>query len=263
MDLEPGDVVRVSVTAGSLQAYVNILDTGTLDIANSLPVAARTDAVIPNAGEVLGGGDKSFVSDLFLSNPDPEKTAQVSVAFYPYLVTGSPSVATVSLAPGESQTIANFLPTLFGVSTGQGAFLITSDIPVASAARRASRYVTGDFAGFAPTIDGASGLNGASAAAIGVPQTATRRTNLLLYNRGLAGSVTVTGFRSDGTLAGSIAVPLGDHTSGRLNSVFSALGVADQAAGRIRIDAPEGMNVYAWTAEVDGFTGDLEIAPPR
>ena len=260
---EIGDVVRVSVTAGSLQAYVNILDTGTLDIATALPATARTDSVIPNAGEVLGGGEKSFVSDLFLSNPDPQKAAQVSVAYYPYLSTAPPSVATVSLAAGESQTITDFLPTLFGVSSGQGAFLITSDVPVASATRIASRYTSGDFAGFAPAIDGAAGLNGTSAISIGLPQTATRRTNLLLYNRGVAGSVKVTGFKSDGTLAGSIDVPIGDHVCSRLNSVFAAFGIVDQSAGRIRIDAPAGMNVYAWTAEVDGFTGDLEIASPR
>lgn len=262
VDPESGDVIQVSVTSGSLQAYVNILDNGTQDIASALPVAASTDSVLPNAGEVLGGGDKSFVSDLFLSNPDGGKSASVSVAFYPYPA-GAPQVATVPLGPGQSQTIQDFLPTLFGVSTGQGSFLITSNIPVAAAARIASRYISGDFAAFAPAVDGASGLNGKSAATIGLAQTASRRTNLLLYNRGVAGSITVTGFRSDGTLAGSIAVPLADHASGRLNSVFSALGVANQAAGRIRIDAPVGMNVFAWTAEVDGFTGDLEIAAPR
>ena len=56
---------------------------------------------------------------------------------------------------------------------------------------------------------------------------------------------------------------LGDHAAGRLNSVFASLGVADQAAGRIRVDVPVGMNVYAWTVQVDGFSGDLEIAALR
>ncbi len=85
----------------------------------------------------------------------------------------------------------------------------------------------------------------------------------MLYNRGIAGTITVTGFRADGTTAGPVAVALGDHQPGRLDSVFAAMGVTDQTAGRIRIDVPAGMNVFAWTARVDGFTGDLELAAAR
>jgi hypothetical protein len=28
----------------------------------------------------------------------------------------------------------------------------------------------------------------------------------------------------------------------------------------VRLDVPEGMNVYAWTAEVDGISGDVDLA---
>lgn len=56
---------------------------------------------------------------------------------------------------------------------------------------------------------------------------------------------------------------LGDHAAGRLDSVFAALGVTNQPAGLIRVDVPDGMNVFAQTARVDGFTGDLEIGPVR
>jgi hypothetical protein len=38
------------------------------------------------------------------------------------------------------------------------------------------------------------------------------------------------------------------------------MGVTDQKAGRVRIDVPMGMNVYAWAVRVDGFSGDLELA---
>jgi hypothetical protein len=49
--------------------------------------------------------------------------------------------------------------------------------------------------------------------------------------------------------------------STRIGSVFPALGVPSQAGGRIRVDVPPGMNVYAWAAEVDGVTGDVELLP--
>jgi hypothetical protein len=70
----------------------------------------------------------------------------------------------------------------------------------------------------------------------------------------------VTGFRADGTEAGEVQVPLGDHSPGRLDSVFAAFGITNQPGGRVRIDVPDGMNVYAWTAEVDALTGDVDLA---
>lgn len=260
---EPGDVVRGAVTTGSLQAYVSVLDLGSRDVAISLPVATASDAVIPIAGQVVGGGGRSFVSDLFVSNPDPDSAASVSISFYP-LGGGTPSVATLDLLPQESRAVSDFLTTLFGIAAGQGALIVESPLPIASAVRIASRTSFGDYGTFAASIHASASVpEGGSAVAIGVPQTASRGTNLLLYNRGAPGTVTVTGFKPDGTTAGSVPLLLGDHEPGRLNYVFAAMGITDQPAGRIRVDAPAGMRVYAWTAEVDGVTGDVEIAPLR
>ncbi len=258
---QPGDVVRVSVETGFLQPYVNVVDLGTLDVAAFIPVVAAADSVIPNAGSVVGAGGTRFVSDLFLSNPDPDTTAEISLAFYPYLVAGPPLTATVSLEPETSQAILDFLPALFGLSSGQGAVLLTSNVPVAAAVRIAARYSFGDYAGFASAIAGASGVTNGSVIAIGLPQTATLRTHLLLYNRGLPGTITVAGFRADGTEAGQFSLAIGDHIATRVNAVFILFGVTDQPGGRIRIDVPDGMNLYAWTAEVDGHTSDVELAP--
>src|SRR5262249_58757551 len=115
------------------QAYVNVLDTGTTDVAVCQPITAGVDAILPLAGAVMGAGGKSFVTDLYLSNPGTTP-ANVGLTFYP-LFGGMPQTATVALSAGPSTAIANLLPTLFGIATGQGSFLITSDVPVASAAR--------------------------------------------------------------------------------------------------------------------------------
>ena len=263
VDPEPGDAVRVAVTTGTLQAYVKVLDLGTRDVALVLPAFASRDAVAPNAGQAPGVNGVSFVSDLLLSNPDPSTAATVSVAYYALGGTGPPAVAALTLAPLETRAIADFLPTLFG-AVGQGAFIVTSSVPIASSIRIAARTAQGDYGTFARTIDETAAIpaNG-SAVAIGLAQTVFRRTNLLLFNRGDAGVVTVTGFRSDGSTAGSLPVALTDHAAARINGVFAAMGVGDQDAGRIRIDVPAGMRVYAWTAELDALSGDLEIAAPH
>ena len=256
---EPGDVIRATVSTGSLQVYVNVFDPGTADVASSLPVIAHTDSVIPNAGSVVGS--KTYVSDLYLSNPG-SGAAQVDLTFYS-LGGGAPQVVQVDLEAGESQAIADFLPSLFGVSAGQGSLLITSDAPVAAAARIDARNAQGDFGAFGAALDGSSFVEGDSATLIGLAQTSTIRSNLLLYNRGIAGEITVRGFKADGSAVGPVTVELGDHQAGRLDSVFARMGVTNQAAGRIAIDVPEGMKVYAWAARVDGFTGDVEISGPR
>ncbi len=258
-----GDVVRVAVDSGALQAAVTVLDLGTYDVLPCLPVVAATSAIIPNAGSVVGAGGKSFVSDLFLSNPN-SGSATVSVTLYPVGTVNSPLTTPVTLPPLASQAIQNVLPTLFGLASGQGALLVTSNVPVASAARIATRNSAGDLGTFAGAISGSASITiDKPAVMIGLPQTATRRTNLLFFNRGYPGTLTVTGFKADGTLAGHVDIALGDHEAGRLDSVFAALGVTNQPAGRIQISVTQSMEVFAWTAAIDGLTGDLDILPPQ
>jgi hypothetical protein len=210
-------------------------------------------------GTVVGAGNLSFITDVFLSNPGTA-AADISISYYPFLVSGAPLVQSLTLAPGESRVLESFLSELFGITSGQGSLLLTSSSPVAAAARVAARSPAGDYAGFAPAIVGSAGVSGASATFVGLPQIGARRTNLVLYNRGIAGTINITGFRADGSPTATLPLEIGDHVSTRLGSVFPSLGVPTQAGGRIRMDVPPGMNVYAWSAEVDGVTGDVELA---
>jgi streptogramin lyase len=258
---EPGDVIIVSVASGSLQPYVNVLDTGSGDVATCLPVAPTSDAVIPNLGTLVGYGDSSFVSDLNLANPDLSNPANVTISYFPGDSGDPPLVSTASLAPGESRVIADVLGTLFSVSAGQGAFLVSSDVPVAVASRVASRRSEGDYATFAAALDGGEAIpDGAAATGFGIVQTDTRRTHLLLFNRGDAGTVTVVGYDALGNEIGSLSTDVGAAEAVRINFVIEQLGVSDLATGRIAVTATPGMRVYAQTAQADAVTGDIEIA---
>ena len=252
---EVGDVVRITVSSGSLQPYVEIFDTGSGDVAAVLPAAGTTDAVIPNVGEV-----GTFVSDLFLSNTSSTDAAQVRVTFAPLSSTGIPALADLTLPPGGSRVVSDVLPSLFGVSSGQGTLGIESTVPIAAGYRVASRREDGDYAGFATALSGGEAIpGGAAALAIGVPQTATRRTHLLLYNRGAPGTVTVIGYDADGNEIGRLALPVAASESTRVNSILAAFGATPRPVGRIRVETTAGMQVYAMTAEVDADTGDLDI----
>lgn len=261
---QPGDVVRVEVSAGVLLPYVRVLDGGTGDVALSLPVRAATEGVFPNAGTAVGLFDTSFVSDLFLSNPDAGRDTAVTVFYYPLDPFAAPRSATLTLPPGGSAVVANVLATLFGVESGQGTLVVRGEIPIASSLRVASRKAEGDFAVFALPIE-RSGVvpPGGSANAIGVPQTANRRTNLLLFNGGAAGVATIIAINGNGDETGRTTVAIGENRAARLDSVMASLGATDQNNGRLVIEASEEMLLYAWTAEVDAVTGDVEVQPLR
>jgi hypothetical protein len=163
-----------------------------------------------------------------------------------------------------STVIENVLPTLFGVEIGQGALLVESDVPIASALRIASRKEEGDFATLALPIDESGNVpGGGSAFAIGAPQTPTRRTNLLLHNRGAAGIATVIVYNGNDDEIGRVALSVGALETTRVNSVTAALGAEEERNARLLVQASEGMDLYAWVAEVDGPTGDVEIQALR
>lgn len=255
---EPADVVRLTVSSGTFQAYVSVFDTGTTDVALAPPVAASGDSVIPNLGAVA-----NFASDLFLSNPDRANSANVVITFSPLPPFAAPPPAVVALPPGGSRAITDVLSTLFGIAEGQGALKINSEVPVAASYRVATRTPDGDYAGFAGALDAADAIrDGGAAFTFGTPQTSTRRTHLLLVNRGAAGTVTVIGYDAAGNEVGRLPVPIGSGNPARVNSVFGALGVSDQSAGRIRVEPSAGMRLYAVAAVVDA-SGDLEITRLR
>jgi streptogramin lyase len=261
---EPGDVIRVQVTSGTLFPYVRISEDGTGDGSVSLPVEATSDAVFPNAGTAVGLFDTSFGSDLFLSNPDASQMAAVTVFYYPLGSRAAPASAALTLDPGASQVIGDVLQTLFGVEPGQGTLVILSDVPVASTLRVAATKPEGDFATLAlPINPGGIVLPGASAFVIGAPQTPTRRTNLLFFNRGAAGTATVIGYNGNNSEIGRLRIAVGDHQARRVDSVMAALGADEERNGRLVVEASDGMLLYAWAAEVDGPTGDVEIIPFR
>ena len=261
---EAGDVIRLMVNSGSIQPYVNILDTGTSDIATSLPIPSRNVSIFPNVGELAGQGGRSYVFDLLLSNPDLSNPANITLSFAALNSSLPDRFATLTLAPGESRVVSEVLPTLFSVSQGQGALGVSSDISIAASVRVAARTDAGDYGNFAPTFDPADAVpDGAAAFAFDAPQTATRRTDLLLFNDGNAGTITVIGYDGDGNEIGRFPVGVGAHQATRVNAVLAQIGVSDNlGAGRIRMETSPGMRVFAEAAVVDA-SGDVDITRLR
>jgi hypothetical protein len=257
---QPGDVIRVSVLSGTLYPYVRIVDEGSQDTALSLPAKATQSGIFPNVGNALGMFDTIFLSDLALSNPS-SSPASVTLSYIPLDPQEAPAARNLSLEPGESRRFEFVLPTVFQVDPGQGAIVVESDVPIVSSARIAARKEAGDFGTLAlpiPVEDALSGVGEAFAV-----QTATRRTNLILYNGGAPGVVTIVARNGNNDEIGRLQAALDARRTVRFDSILTTLGVGEESNGRLFVEPSEGMLLYAWAAGVDGPTGDVEIEPLR
>jgi virginiamycin B lyase len=259
---EPGDVLLMTVTAGVLQPYVSVQDPATRDVAISLPIAASTDLVIPNVASIPTGS-VLWTSTLQLSNSDAAHPATVVATYFP-IGSGASSV-TLTLPPGGSLAIADVVADLFGAAPGQGALTLTSNVPIAASQRIAAQAVGGggQYASQSPALDGSTAVPSGGLEAIGVLNTNYRRSNLLLFNRGAAGTVTINAFDASGAAVGQLLLPVGAQSAARVNRVLEAAGAGGVDLGRIRVQASAGMQLYAQTVDVDGVTADTDLYPLR
>jgi streptogramin lyase len=265
---QDGDVVRINAGPGSLRAYVRFVDSGSADSAMSLPVKASGDAVLPFVATGVAQDGTGPVSDLYLSNPDPGSPAHVTVSFFAGGPPAAPAQAAVALPPGSATVLRDVLNSLLGLSSGSGALVVTSDIPVASAARLAARRSDGDYATVIAAYDGSQSVPaGASAFASGLQEIPNMRsTDLVLFNRGAATTATVVGFDGNGSEINRLTVALGAGESRLLTAVLHQLGLDGPGEidnARVRVDALAGSQIYAAFAQTDALSGDAEWTRPR
>jgi hypothetical protein len=277
---QAGDAVRISAGEGKLRAFVRLVDSGSGDTAMSEPVKASGDAVLPFVATGLGEDGTGPVSDLYLSNPDPANPAHVTVTF----LANSPPEGTIArrrrpgdigraqaavvLPPGSSTVLRDVLSSLLGRPSGSGSLVITSDIPVASAVRLALRKSEGDYATVVGAYDGSQSVPaGGSAFASGLQEIpSVRSTDLVLFNRAAATTVTVVGFDGNGSEISRLTINLGAGQSRRLAAVLHQLaldGPGEIDNARVRVDALAGSQVYAAFAQTDAVSGDVEWTRPQ
>jgi hypothetical protein len=255
---EPEDVIRITINSGTIEFVALVLDSGTRDIAAGLPVGLATSGVFPNLSNFAGPGGR--LSDIRISNPDASTTIDVTLTFIQD-GGGPPRSFVVTVPAGGSATIPNVLTDYFGVLAG-GAVTYNATGPVAVMARVASRRDEGDYAGFFPAIDPSSAIaGGSSAETIGVPQTDTRQTDLLLFDGGTAGTVTVVGIDGSGAETGRVTLPIGAGAT--LRRVAIANDIGGSSVARLRVEAGPGTVIYAATEQIDLGTGDVELSRPR
>ncbi|MEN8164715.1 MAG: hypothetical protein ABFS37_11350 [Acidobacteriota bacterium] len=133
-----------------------------------------TDVLVPAAGRV-----STWVTDLYVMNPGNEPTT-VTVA---WLVRGQanpdPVDLTFTVGPGETLTLPDVILEEFGLSTGDGAFRVTSDAEVVVNSRIYSLDGAETFGqGFEGTPIGLATASGGRTDVVGLSSNSQFRTNV-------------------------------------------------------------------------------------
>jgi sugar lactone lactonase YvrE len=244
---EAGDTISFETTAGTIFPYSTFFEA-TGDAAVSTPVTPAADQVAPIAGSAPSATGK-IVTEILLANPDPVSAASVNLAFFP--VGGGPLTETLaSVPPGGSAVVPYENPSL-----GFGALIVKSTSPVSALARVANRTSAGDFAAAAPLL-----LAPSARGRFFVSSDTRLRRNLFAFNRGGAGTITVSAFSAAGDLVFRHDYAVGTHRSLTLPGAGALTG---SGGGRIEVSGSDGTSIYAWLAATDAVTGDSDAQAPQ
>lgn len=243
---ETGDYITFAVSSGTLFPYGIFVET-TQDGGINTPQPPSADFVYPWLGSGPGAQGTSFVSKILFVNPDPQNVATVGAGFYPADPAQPPVPNLLVIPPGGEAELD------FESGEGFGSVLVTSSIPVYSIARVANRTPAGDFTGIGYPVAQAG------ARQFLVSGDLTLRTSLAIYNRGTAGTVTVTGFDGQGNPNGKLTVAVAGHSVARIPDIRFQLGLL--SAGRIAVTGGPETLIYPTYATTDRITGDTDIEP--
>jgi hypothetical protein len=197
---EAGDTITFNATTGTIFPYSTFFEA-TGDAAVSTPVAPHSEHVAPMAGSAPSTTGK-VVTEILLANPDPNVAAAVNLAFFP-AGGGTPTERLVAVAAGGSTVVPYEDPAL-----GFGSLIVKSSSPVSALARFANRTPSGRL-----RRGGASGFLPPSRADSSFPPTRGYGEDLFVFNRGVAGTITVRALNAGGSVVAVQPLPIGDHRS--------------------------------------------------
>jgi hypothetical protein len=203
--------------------------------APAMALVGGTDIIVPAAGR-----GTPWVTDLYIANPG---TTTANGTVY-WLVRGqanpSPVSVTFTLAPGETAVFADIISADFGLTSGNGAFRVTSDSSVIVNSRI---YATDGSSTFGQGFEGvpatAATQAGATATVVGLSYNSAFRTNV--YATGGASGATMVARLLDltGSELASASLTLGawEPYLRRVDQLFSGLANFDDATLAVQVSA--------------------------
>ena len=225
--------------------------------------------LLPTSASLTSGASGvKYTTDLTLANTGDAEAA-FTLRFLGHDVDGrTGSAKSFTLASGKSVTYQDVVSSVFGVTSGFGAVLVTNSTPdLAVYGQVLAETAAGHVGQGLPAFSDANYVRpGQSRSLLAIRDDARARTNLVLANAtDTALDVTVTLVSEAGAALGTAIVTLPPLGMKQFNGVARALGAAGGITnGRIVVSTPTTGGAFAAVASViENDSGDARTILPR
>ena len=233
----------------------------------STPPAATW--ILPSSAHSSGFNGAFYTTDLTVSNTGPAD-GTITVKFLGHDVNGQNGAeGGFAIGRGKTLVLADVLGSAFGVASGYGALLISSNVTTLSiegeTSTPAPACVGGTFGQSVPAV-GSSGLipGGVSRSISGIRENPAFRTNLILANASDECDRRKRPFvLSDGTLAGTKNYHIEALGMHQVTQVVRDLGFTSDVSGARLVLTPASGVIAAYASAIDNLTNDPRTLLPQ
>jgi len=271
-------VLSTSTPGGAFAASASLIDNGTNHPRTLLPSyppssTSRPMWLLPSSARVAGAQGAYWTTDLTLANVGSQD-AEIRLKFLSHDTDGRNGVEkSVRLAAGLSVTYTDVLGSLFGLTSGYGAILVTAT--TSGLALLSQTSTPGNPSGtYGQTVPGAAERDwiepGQVRTIAGVFEDLARRTNLILANATDAPcEVDVVLVSESGTIRASKRYALPPLGMTQVNRVVIDMGLSGELDEAIRYGqlllstSTPGGAFAAYAAVIDAYVNDPQTVQPR
>jgi hypothetical protein len=262
---------RVVSDTGKVSAYASVLDNRTNDPLLVLPVdpskVAASTYVLPGIGD-FDIGVAHWKSDVRVYNSGTS-SVRATLMYYPQ-GGGTPRSFDVTVQPGETQVLDNFIGAQFpGMTQTAGSLVATApaNSSLVATARTYTDTGSGTYGQFIPGVSPTDGV-GAGERLLQVLQleeSPSFHTNAgVVELTGNPVHVRVHGYVPDGRTSAIIDLDVAPFQFVQLNRIFAAMGYGNVYNGRVAVEVTSGTGrITAYASNIDNRTQDPTYVPAQ
>jgi hypothetical protein len=267
-------IVSTPTGGARIATYAAVIDQTTNDPRTILPVTlgtlgANAKWLLPSSAHAPGQNNAFYTTDLTVANMD-SAAATVTLKFLGHDQDGTNGAEVVKSIPASSAiTYTDVLGSLFGVSSGYGAILVTSSSMNLKVLSQTSTPPPNGIGTFGQSVPAAGAADFVTAAApkalVGLRQDSAFRTNAVIANAtNLPTHVDLTLKSDAGATIGTGSADLQPYEMRQIGTVVTALGAPNGTANAVLwvSTTTTGGRVATYAAIIDQVTNDPRTVLP-
>jgi len=232
--------------------------------------AIPTNYILPSSAHASGANGAFYRTGFWVTNTGAADST-ISLKFLGNNQDGTtgPSAASIVVPAGHTAVFPDVLSTLFGITNGYGALLVSADSNQLKIVSQTSTPPPSGAGSFGQAVPAATGNDPVTTAApkglFSLRQDAAFRTNAVLANTtAAAAEVDLTLFNSSGSRIGSETIDLKPLEMTQIGTVVTALGGPDGTKDAyLVVSTPTGgARIATYAAVIDQITNDPRTILP-